>query len=471
MVDQTSAAGGTGNAPASGFTSTTSQANELLYGAIDSGTINNTGAPGFTPGTGWSVLTSGSGIYSGFGSARYNVNPEYQIVSATGTYQANGSFTASPNWGALTATYEATVAPAVTGISPASGPTTGGTSVTITGSNLDNATAVDFGTNAATIVSNTSTSITVLVPAGSTGTVDVTVTSTKGTSTTSPADQYTYKLAPTITWDNPADITYGTALSATQLDATASVDGTFVYTPAVGTVLGAGSEQALSVTFTPTDTTDYATTTDTVYINVNPATPTITWVNPADITYGTALSATQLDATASVDGTFVYTPTAGTVLGGGSEQALSVTFTPTDTTDYATTTDTVYINVDTATPTITWTNPADITYGTARRHPTGRHGQRGRHLRLHTRCGDRAGAGSEQALSVTFTPTDTTDYATTTDTVYINVDTATPTITWTNPADITYGTALSVTQLDATASVDGTFVYTPAAGTVLERRQ
>ena len=67
---------------------------------------------------------------------------------------------------------------------------------------------------------------------------------------------------PTITWSNPADIVYGTALDATQLDATASVPGTFAYSPAAGTVLKAGDTQTLSVTFTPTDTTDYTSTTD-----------------------------------------------------------------------------------------------------------------------------------------------------------------------------------------------------------------
>ena len=58
---------------------------------------------------------------------------------------------------------------------------------------------------------------------------------------------------PIITWATPIAITYGTALSAAQLDATASVAGSFVYTQAIGTVLGAGS-QTLSVTFTPTNT-------------------------------------------------------------------------------------------------------------------------------------------------------------------------------------------------------------------------
>ncbi len=139
---------------------------------------------------------------------------------------------------------------------------------------------------------------------------------------------------------DPGGDPYGTALSATQLNASSTVAGTFVYTPAAGTVLTAGS-QTLSVTFTPTDSGDYTTATATVTLTVNKATPAITWATPAAITYGTALSATQLDASSTVAGTFVYTPAAGTVLTAGS-QTLSVTFTPTDSTDYTTATATVH---------------------------------------------------------------------------------------------------------------------------------
>jgi hypothetical protein len=91
------------------------------------------------------------------------------------------------------------------------------------------------------------------------------------------------------------------------------------------------------VTFTPTDTVDYTTATASVPLVVNPATPSITWADPAALTYGTPLSSTQLDATASVPGTFSYTPAAGTMLGIGS-QTLRVTFTPADTTDFTTAT-------------------------------------------------------------------------------------------------------------------------------------
>jgi hypothetical protein len=74
-------------------------------------------------------------------------------------------------------------------------------------------------------------------------------------------------IAPVITWAQPAAITQGTPLSATQLDATANVPGAFVYSPAAGTVLAAGS-QTLSVSFTPNDTTHYTSAGDTVTISV-----------------------------------------------------------------------------------------------------------------------------------------------------------------------------------------------------------
>ena len=155
----------------------------------------------------------------------------------------------------------------------------------------------------------------------------------------------TVKTTPTITWAAPASITSGTALGGTQLNATASVPGTFVYTPPAGTILPVGVAQSLSVTFTPTDTTNYTNATASVAITVVRATPTITWAAPASITAGTALSATQLNATASVPGTFVYVPPAGTVLAAGAGQTLSVTFTPTNAVNYTTATASVTITV------------------------------------------------------------------------------------------------------------------------------
>ena len=174
------------------------------------------------------------------------------------------------------------------------------------------------------------------------------------------------KATPTITWSNPVDITYGTALSSTQLNATASaVPGTFVYLPAAGALLNAGNGQTLSVTFTPTDGANYTTATTIATINVLKATPAITWSDPASITYGAALSATQLHATADVAGTFAYTPASGVLLNAGTGQTLSVTFTPTDAANYSTATRSVTINVLKANQTITFGALARKTYGDA----------------------------------------------------------------------------------------------------------
>ena len=149
---------------------------------------------------------------------------------------------------------------------------------------------------------------------------------------------------PVTTWATPAPITYGTPLSSTQLDATASVAGTFAYSPAAGTTPPAGTD-TLSVTFTPTDTTDYTTATQTVSLTVDKATPVITWPTPAAIMYGATLGSTQLNAKASVPGTFVYSPAAGTTPAAGTD-TLSVTFTPTDTADYNTATASVTLEVE-----------------------------------------------------------------------------------------------------------------------------
>jgi alpha-L-arabinofuranosidase/2-keto-3-deoxy-6-phosphogluconate aldolase len=195
------------------------------------------------------------------------------------------------------------------------------------------------------------------------------------------------KIVPTITWATPAPISSGTALSATQLNATASVPGTFIYSPAAGTVLSAGTT-TLNVTFTPTDSANYSTKTASVSLVVNSGAPTITWATPAAIAYGTALSSTQLNATASAPGSFVYSPASGTVLGAGTN-----------------------------------------------------------------------------TLKVTYTPTNTA-YPSQTATVSLVVNKATPTITWPAPASIAVGTVLSVTQLNATASVPGSFVYSPALGVI-----
>ena len=120
-------------------------------------------------------------------------------------------------------------APAVTAIDLSTGSTAGGMTVNITGTNFSGATAVKFASTSATFVTNSDTWITATVPAGSAGTVDITVTTNNGTSTTSGADEFTYLStgAPTVTGVSPSSGTTAggasVAITGTNLSSASAV--------------------------------------------------------------------------------------------------------------------------------------------------------------------------------------------------------------------------------------------------------
>ena len=390
-------------------------------------------------------------------------------------------------------------------------------------------------------------------PGGSSPPVNASATPYQVTATFTPSNPANYsggtatntitigKATPTVNWSNPADIVYGTLLGGAQLNASASVGGTFAYTPAANTQLNAGNGQTLSVTFTPTDTGNYNTKTATVSIDVLKATPTlstsggtftyngaphgstgsssvpgsfayqyspggtapvnasatpygvtatftptdtanynggtatntitivkatpaVSWNNPTDIVYGMVLGGTQLNATASVDGSFAYTPAANAHLNAGNGQTLSVTFTPTDTGNYNAKVASVAINVLKATPTLS-TSGGTFVYDGAPHGSTGSSSIAGTFAYQYSPGGTAPVSASATPYDVTatFTPADTANYNGGTATNTITIVKATPTVSWNNPANIVYGAALGGAQLNATASVDGTFAYSPAA--------
>ena len=97
-------------------------------------------------------------------------------------------------------------APAVTGVSPAIGPSAGGETVTITGTDLNGTSEVDFGGVASPRVTVVSSSeVTATVPAGTLGQVDVTVTTPAGTSAINSADEFTGVTPPVVTSISTAD--------------------------------------------------------------------------------------------------------------------------------------------------------------------------------------------------------------------------------------------------------------------------
>jgi hypothetical protein len=83
------------------------------------------------------------------------------------------------------------------------------------------------------------------------------------------------KAVPEISWPTPAAIACGTPLSSVQLNAAANTDGTFAYGPEIGVVLPQGSNQLLSVTFTPADSENYVQATKTVTLTVRDVQPPV----------------------------------------------------------------------------------------------------------------------------------------------------------------------------------------------------
>ncbi|HEY1214624.1 MAG TPA: Ig-like domain repeat protein, partial [Bryobacteraceae bacterium] len=313
------------------------------------------------------------------------------------------------------------------------------------------------------------------------------------------------KATPTLAVTQASPVSPGTSIgSSTTLKATATTaygtpNGVVVFydgaTQIASALLTNGIATA-SVTFSTTGNHSITATyqgdnnfnaiTSPVFIEaVGKGIPTITWPTPAAITYGTALSATQLNATTTVAGSFAYTPAASTILNAGS-QTLSTTFTPTDTVNYngANGSTTLVVNKATPSATVTQTSSATPSVGTSVTLqatiavgygiPTGT-------VTFYdgtTSIGTRTLTSGSAALTTSFSTAGThlitviyagdTNFNSATSSPFSEaVAKVTPSITWATPPAITYGIALSATQLNATSSVAGAFAYSPAAGAVL----
>jgi hypothetical protein len=157
-------------------------------------------------------FTGTTAINFGANSAvTFNVDSDTQItaLSPAGTGSVNVTIVTPIGISGISASTQFTYAaaappPQVTGISPTSGSTAGGDTVVLTGAGFTDTISVDFGPAKAPSFSvDSDTQITVTSPAGSAGTVDITVTTAAGKSSASAADQFTFILTPVITGLNP----------------------------------------------------------------------------------------------------------------------------------------------------------------------------------------------------------------------------------------------------------------------------
>ncbi len=122
--------------------------------------------------------------------------------SITVVYGGDGNFTGSTSAALSQAVNPTSGVPVVTGVSPNSGSTAGGTAVTISGAGFTGVTAVMFGTVAASFTFVSDSQITATAPVHAGGLVNVQVVTPNGTSVKATANQFTY-LAPAVTGVSP----------------------------------------------------------------------------------------------------------------------------------------------------------------------------------------------------------------------------------------------------------------------------
>ena len=238
-------------------TSPTVAADQFTYVAAPSVTsISPTAGPtggGTTviiTGTGFAAAPGTGAVRFGATTATYTINSNTQITATTPAGSAGTVDVTVSTVGGTSATSAAdqftyVPAPTVTSISPTSGPTSGGTTVTITGTNFSGATAVTFGGTAASgFTVNSNTQITATAPAQAAGTIDVRVTTGGGTSATSAADQFTYVSAPTVTSVSPTagPTAGGTSVVITGTNLSGATAVTFGGTAATGFTVNSATQ-------------------------------------------------------------------------------------------------------------------------------------------------------------------------------------------------------------------------------------
>jgi hypothetical protein len=148
----------------------------------------------YLAGTGFTGATK---VLFGSTAARFTVTSDSRITALTPAHSQSAAAVVVVN-GAGSSAVSATTRylflapPRITRVSPGRGTRTGGTTVTITGSNFFRVRGVRFGYTAASFTVNSSTRLTVRTPAHAAGSVNILVYTPGGTSAVTTADRYAF---------------------------------------------------------------------------------------------------------------------------------------------------------------------------------------------------------------------------------------------------------------------------------------
>jgi hypothetical protein len=209
--------------------------------------------------------------------------------------------------------------------------------------------------------------------------------------------------------------------------------------------------------------------------------PSVAWAPPGAIIYGAPLSPAQLNATSKIPGTFAYSPGAGTVLNVGTDEPLSVIFTPADARDYQSVSLTTTITVVQAVPNVVLTRLPNRTYGDSPflLSVTGNLARTATSYVVRGSCRNSGPWGSTVTITgagtctvYAYQPGNENCVGVSVAPIQLTIAKARPKLSWPRPASIPAGTPLGKSQLRATAtfqgkSLNGTFRYSPKAGTRL----
>ncbi len=312
-----------------------SSSDQYTYNAASSPVVSSLATTSGSTAGGTLVTIDGSNLSGAtavsFGSvpADFTVNSDSSIT-AWSPYQASGTVDVTVTTQVGTSatgsgdqfTYSSAGAPSVSGVTPNSGTTAGGDTITITGSGFTAATGVSFGglpAQSFTVLSDTAlTAVAPMLPAG---TVDITVTTFAGSSSTSSSDHYTYTnvsgSAPTVTGVSPDTGAAGggqvvvitgtgfTGTSAVDFGGTSATSYTINSDTQITAVAPAGSAGALDITATTNNGTSTTGSADQfTYLSTGAPTVTSLGTTSGTTAGGTSVSVTGTNFTGATEVTF-----------------------------------------------------------------------------------------------------------------------------------------------------------------------
>jgi hypothetical protein len=274
----------------------------------------------------WAGMTADYSIdpiaIDGGGATAYSADYTLNVSTACGAAGASANYSLRSGYAGQLLDLAGIPPPTVASISPSSGSTLGGTSVTITGTNLTSASDVTIGGTAATSVNVVdSTTITATTPAGSEGTASVLVTTLGGTNRANTL--YTYVAPPTVPSISPTSGSTlgGTSVTITGTNFTNASDVTIGGTAA--TSVNVVDSSTITAT-TPAGSAGTASVLVTTPGGTNAANTLFTYVAPLTVASISPTSGSTLGGTSvTITGTN-FTGATGVTIGGTAATSVSV---------------------------------------------------------------------------------------------------------------------------------------------------